>query len=156
MSVEENVQLPLRYHSRLSTAGVNAKVDRLIGELGLDHCRTQRPVSLSSAETLRTAYARAIALDPELMLVEHALEGQCLLNAQVFMNHLKFWAAEKHRATIIVTYEPERFVDFSNRFIMLYRGRVVFSGNRDEFLELDNEYLLQYRISSTEGPMTII
>jgi ABC-type transporter Mla maintaining outer membrane lipid asymmetry ATPase subunit MlaF len=156
MSVEENIKLPLRYHSKLTGHEIGEKVNSLIQELNLTHCRTERPVALSAAETLRTAYARAIALDPTLMLVEHSLAGQCLLNTQAFMNHLKFWAAEKHRATIFVTFDPERFVDFSNRFIMLYRGAAVFSGTRDEFLEADNEYLLQYRISSHEGPMKII
>jgi lipopolysaccharide export system ATP-binding protein len=113
-------------------------------------------VDLTNAEILKTAYARAIALDPDLLLVEHALERQCLLDAQVFMKSLKEWALRDDKSVLIVTYEPERYVDFIDRFIMLYEGRIVFSGSREDFLAERNEYLHQYRASSMEGPMKVL
>lgn len=155
MSAEENVALPLRYHSRLSSGEIDAHIDRLIGELGLEHCRSLRPVSLTGSETLRTAYCRAIALDPDLLLIEHALEGQCLLNSQQFLKALGRWCRRDDRSVIVVTYEPERFVDFSDRFMMLYEGNIVFSGSRDDFLARRNEYLDQYMRSSLDGPMKV-
>ncbi len=155
MSVEENIALPLRYHSRLSSWEITSLVNRLLGELELEHCRGLRPFSLSGSETQRTAYCRAIALDPDLLLVEHALEGQCLLNSRLFLEALGRWCARDDRSVIIVTYEPERFVDFSDRFLMLYDGNIVFSGSRDEFLARQNDYLDQYMRSSLDGPMKV-
>ncbi|HSV96403.1 MAG TPA: ATP-binding cassette domain-containing protein [Spirochaetota bacterium] len=155
MSVEENIELPLRYHSRLSSGEIGSLVNRLIGELGLEHCRALRPVSLSGSETLRTAYCRSIALDPDLLLIEHALEGQCLLNSRQFLRALGRWCQRDDRSVIIVTYEPGPFVDFSDRFIMLYEGNIVFSGSRGDFLARQNDYLDQYMRSSLDGPMKV-
>lgn len=156
MTVEENIALPLKYHSRLSSAEIKAIVDEFIAELNLEQCRYRRPVDLANAEVLKTAYARAIALEPDLLLLEHALEGQCLLNSQVFMASIKKRSLSRERSVIIFTYEPERFFDFSTRFIMLYEGRIVFSGTRDEFIAMENEYLIQYMKSSVQGPMKIL
>jgi phospholipid/cholesterol/gamma-HCH transport system ATP-binding protein len=155
MSVEENIALPLRYHSNLSTEGVQSVVTEFVERLHLQDCRKKRPVDLSAGEVLRTAFCRSVALDPELLLIEHPLEGQCLLNSQLFINRLWHWSRRPNKSTIMVTYEPERFVDFCTRFIMLHEGRIVFAGNRDDFLAQDNEYLLQYRISSVDGPMRV-
>ncbi len=156
MSVEENISLPLKYHSRLSSREIRELIDGFIERLHLGHCRNLRPVDLSRAETLKTAFARAIALDPELLLIEHALEGQCLIDVQVFMRNLKEWALRSDKSVLIVTYEPERFVEYSDCFIMLYEGKIVFSGSREDFLAEKNDYLRQYRASSEEGPMVII
>jgi len=156
MTVEENIALPLKYHSRLSSAEIKSVVDGFIAELNLEHCRSRRPVDLDNAEVLKTAYARAIALEPELLLIEHALEGQCLLNSQVFMASLRKRSASPERSVIIFTYEPERFFDFSTRFVMLYEGAIVFSGTRDDFLAMENDYLQQYMKSSVQGPMRIL
>jgi ABC-type transporter Mla maintaining outer membrane lipid asymmetry ATPase subunit MlaF len=155
MSVEENISLPLRYHSELSMSAIKLMVDGLIDQMHLGYCKNLRPVDLSGAEILKTVYIRAIALDPDLLLIEHVLEGQCLFNSQTFLNKLKNWALQEDKSVIITTYEPERFIDFSNRFIMLYNGDIVFMGNRDEFINKDNDYLRQYMNSSLEGPMKI-
>jgi len=155
MSAEENIALPLRYHSRMTSAEIDAHIDRLIEELGLGHCRGLRPVALSGSETRRTAYGRAVALEPDLLLIAHALEGQCLLNSQPFLRALGRWCSRDDRSVIIVTYEPERFVDFADRFIMLYDGNIVFSGSRADFIERRNDYLDQYMRSSIDGPMRV-
>ncbi|HPJ37035.1 MAG TPA: ATP-binding cassette domain-containing protein [Spirochaetota bacterium] len=97
MSVEENISLPLKYHSTLSSSEVFRKVDTLITELNLAHCRNIRPVDLHRSEILKTAYARAIALDPMMLLLEHALEGQCLINAQTYLASLR----RKRRTTTL-------------------------------------------------------
>lgn len=156
MSVVENISLPLKYHTQLTTGQIGDVVNRLVEDLHLGYCRNMRPVSLSGAAILKTAYARAIALDPELLLVEHALEGQCLLNSQTYMRHLRTWSSQPEKSVIIVTYEPERFIDFSDRFIMLYEGEIVFSGSREDFVSQNNDYLRQYCASSVEGPMKVL
>lgn len=155
MSVEENISLPLKYHSKLSMSEIKVMVDGFIDQMHLGYCRNLRPVDLSGAEMLKTVYIRSIALNPDLLLVEHAIEGQCLFNSQRFLKKLKEWALQEDKSVIITTYEPERFIDFSDRFIMLYNGDIVFMGNRNEFISRQNDYLKQYMESSFDGPMKI-
>lgn len=155
MSAEQNIMLPLQYHSALDSARTRAVADALIRALDLDGCRARRPIGLTYSESLRTAFARALILEPDLLLVEHALEGQCLINTQAFLRELKRWADRPGCSLLLTTYEPERFLEYAERFMMLYDGRVVFEGTRDEFLHTDNPYVRQYQAASADGPMRI-
>ncbi len=156
MSVFENIALPLRYHSRLTTREVDEMVVSMIEYLKLEHCRSSRPVHLAASELLRTAFGRAIALDPDLLLIEHPLEGQCLINVQVFMAALQNRAFAPHKSVIIVTHRPELYIEMSERFVMLHEGKIVFDGSRDEFIRAENPYVAQYLGASIDGPMKMV
>lgn len=156
MTVEENISLPLQYHTTLSQKDIKHNVDRLIFDLNLDYCKKLRPVDLSKSEVLRTLYARAIVMDPRLLIIEHALEGQSPLNIQSFLLNLRERAGRHDVSVLIATFEPEKFIDFSNRFIMLFAGKIVFDGTREEFVYSENRYLMQYRTVNQDGPMAIL
>ncbi|HOS39866.1 MAG TPA: ATP-binding cassette domain-containing protein [Spirochaetota bacterium] len=156
MSAEQNIRLPLQYHSTLSSAETRAVADRLIDALNLEGCRARRPINLTMSETLRTAFARSLILEPDLLLVEHALEGQCLINSQTFLRELERWADRPGCSLMMTTYEPDRFLVCADRFMMLYDGRIVFEGTREEYLHTDNPYVRQYKLASVDGPMRIL
>ncbi len=156
MSVQENIALPLDYHSRLTKAEILRRVHQLIDELNLDHCRKLRPVSLNNSEILRTAYARALAMDPFLFLVEHAFESQSPVNIHSFLRHMGKRCRKPDRSTFFVTFEPEKLLEFADIFIMFFNGRIVFRGTREEFLSSENPYVVQYLSGSESGPMIIL
>jgi len=156
LNVEQNISLRLEYYSEYSTTDIQGITERLMSELGIIHMRTARPVELTSSQIFRTAYGRAVAHDPDLLIIEHAFIGQSPLNIRSFMDVLKKRVESPEKSVIFVTYEPQKFVDFADTFYMLYGGRIVFSGTRREFLESDNPYLVQYRNISLHGPMDII
>jgi len=155
-SAEQNIRLPLQYHSTLSSAETRAVADRLIDALNLEGCRARRPINLTMSETLRTAFARSLILEPDLLLVEHALEGQCLINSQTFLRELERWADRPGCSLMMTTYEPDRFLVCADRFMMLYDGRIVFEGTREEYLHTDNPFVRQYKLASVDGPMRIL
>jgi phospholipid/cholesterol/gamma-HCH transport system ATP-binding protein len=156
LSVEQNISLPLEYHSSLSGAEIKNYVNKLIFDLNLDHCKKLRPFQLSRSEILKTAFARSIANEPDLLYLEHAFENQCYLNILTIFDILKKRIARKDKSLIIVTYRPENFIDIANRFIMFFNGRIVFEGSKDEFLYSQNPYLIQYKTNNPEGPMVIL
>ncbi len=156
MDVFENIALPLRYHSRLTSREVDERVESMVEYLKLEHCARRRPVHLSSSELLRTSYGRSIALDPDLLLIEHPLEEQCLLNVQVFMSALQNRAFAPHKSVIIITYRPELYTEISERFVMLHEGRIVFDGSTDEFARAENPYVKQFLQASIDGPMQML
>lgn len=155
MTVEENIALPLRYHSKLRSSEIEEKVDGLIDVLHLDYCRDMRPVHLKPSEILKTSYARCIVLDPKLLLVEHPLEGQCLLNTLTFLKNLKKRCLDPACSVVIVTYEPMRFVEFSDRFMMFDYGKIVFDGPREMMSNPSHEFVSQFLGFSGDGPMQI-
>ncbi|MBN1501517.1 MAG: ATP-binding cassette domain-containing protein [Spirochaetes bacterium] len=156
MSVEENIALPLRYHTKMTMPEIEARVDGLIEEMGLEYCRMLRPVNLRRSELLKTSFARSVVLNPDLLLVEHPLEGQCIMNVLSFIDKLVERGKSTRLSTLIVTYDPSRFIDTSDRFIMLDSGKIVFDGNRNELLSGDNYMVRQLLNTEKEGPLQII
>ena len=123
--------------------------------LHLSHCKDFRPVRLTQSEMLRTAFARAIALDPEMLLIEHPLEGQCMWNAQIFLQALRNRAFAPNKTVIVATYQPLVYIDIATRFIMLHEGRIVFDGTKEQFETLNNEYVKQFINVLPYGPMML-
>jgi phospholipid/cholesterol/gamma-HCH transport system ATP-binding protein len=155
MSVEQNIALPLEYHSEKNPEEIAGSVNRMMRSLGISGSSSLRPVDLSESENLRTAYGRAIMLDPDLLVLEHALLGQSALNIKSLLEKIKIRALQPDRSLLAVTYNPEIFLDFTDTFIMLFNGTVVFAGTRDDFLHSGNPYVNQYRSNSLDGPMEI-
>lgn len=155
MTVYENIALPLRYHTDLNDREIHEIVDSMIVYLHLSHCKDLRPVMLTQSEMLRTAFARAITLDPDMLLIEHPLEGQCLWNAQIFLQALQNRAFAPSKTVIVVTYQPLVYIDIATRFIMLHEGSIVFDGTKQEFEAFDNEYVEQFVEILPYGPMTL-
>ncbi len=156
MTVEQNIALPLEYHSSYSMNEIKKLVDKAAYNLNLDHCKKLRPIDLTRSEILKTAYARAIILDPDLLYIENAFDDHCPLNIKTLMDSLKERAARPDKSTILISYSPQNYIDLSDSYIMFFNGRIVFQGNRDEFLNSENPYLVQYRTNSIQGPMAIL
>lgn len=156
MSVQQNISLPLEYHSRMSSEDIQKRVASLIDALNLDHCKKLRPVDLSPSEVLRTAYARSIAMDPDVLYIEHAFESQSLVNIRTFLDNLKMRVRQPDKAVLFVTYEPEKVIDLVDRYVMFFNGRIVFEGDRGDFLSNRNAYLRQFRQGDGQGPMVIL
>jgi len=155
MTVEQNIALRLDYYSEYSPREITGITERLMGELNILDKRRARPVELTASQIFRTAYDRAVAHDPGLLIFEHAFTGLSPLNISSFMDVLKRRVESPDKSVVFITYEPQKFLDFADIFIMLYKGRIVFSGTRSEFRESGNPYLVQYRNVDLEGPMEI-
>lgn len=156
MTVEQNISLPLEYHSKLSSSEIKKQAEKVIYDLNLDHCKKLRPIDLTRSEILKTAFARAIVMDPDLLYMEHAFEDQCPLNVKTMVDILIERSKLPDKSLIVITYYPQLFIDVSEYFIMFFNGRIVFDGSKEEFVKTDNPYVLQYLNNSIEGPMVIL
>lgn len=156
MTVEQNVSLPLEYHSKMPMSEIKQYVGQILYDLNLDHCRKLRPFDLTKSEILKAAFARALAMDPDLLYLEYVFEDQCPLNVKSMMNILSERSRIPDKSIINITYYPWNFIDISDLFIMFFNGRIVFSGSKEDFLNSANPYLIQYKNKSIEGPMVIL
>ncbi len=155
MTVEQNISMRLEYYSEYSPEEISGITEGLMRDLNILDKRGERPVALTASQIFRTAYGRAVAHDPNLLIIEHAFVGQSSLNIRSFMDVLKRQVESRDKSVVFVTYDPQKFLDFADRFYMLYKGRMVFSGARRDFLESDNPYLVQFRNVALDGPMEI-
>ena len=156
MTVEQNISLPLEYHSNLSRSKIKEQVGAIIYDLKLDHCKNLRPIDLTGSEILKTAFARAMVMDPDLLYIEHAFKSHCPLNIRRIADFLIDRSERPDKSLIHITYYPQDYIDISDSFIMFFKGEIVFSGGREDFLNSDNPYLIQYKNNSIKGPMAIL
>lgn len=154
MTVEENISLPLQYHSHMTTIEIKSFVDVLLSELNLTACRNLRPMLLSRSEVLKTAYARATVFDPDLVMIEHAFDNQSYLQLVSFFDVLSKRVERKEKSILFITFAPQFFLTIAHKLIMFFDNKIVFTGTPDEYLDTDNPYVVQYRSMSKDGPMS--
>ncbi len=140
----------------MSTGEVTSRVDELIRELKLDHCRnlaSRGPSEIRVTEDGLCAFhgpgpqPHPPGTRPGNPMPHQHPDLPFSLRKRIFL---------QGSSVIVVTNEPERYSDFADSFIMFYNGNIVFSGDRGEFLEQKSPYLKQYMTASLHGPMRIL
>ena len=153
LTVLENILLPLRYHTRMSEEDLIEKAMTFLLKYRIDHKSNQRPQMLTYNETLRIAFIRALITDPELLLLDNALGGQCPLGLAKFMELAHVDIEAHHGSFILATFEAGYFYNYADRFMLLYKGENVFDGPVEELTAAANPYVRQYLYDRLKGPM---
>lgn len=123
MTVRDNVAFGLKIRKR-PAAEIKAKVDELLGVVGLTGFQTRFPSQLSGGQRQRMALARALAVDPKVLLLDEPFGA---LDAQV-RDELRSWLRRLHEemavTTVIVTHDQQEALDIADRIAVLNRGRI--------------------------------
>jgi len=154
MTVGENVAFPLREHTELSEAEIRDKVRAKLAQVGLAGIEDKMPAELSGGMKKRVGLARAIALDPEIILFDEPTTGLDPITSSV-INHLIADTQRRLGATcVIISHDIEAVFAISDKVVMLFNGRVEAEGTPDDMRQSDNPVVRQFISGSFEGPMT--
>ncbi len=135
LSVGENVAFAVREHRRLPEAEVQRIVAAKLAVVGLTGIEEKMPAELSGGMQKRVALARAIALDPEVILYDEPTTGLDPLHADD-INDLILHTQQSVRATtIIVTHDIVSACRVADRIVMLHDGRTIAGGTPEELLD---------------------
>ena len=152
MTIGDNVALPLREHTKLeaSTIEIMTRIKlELVGLSGFEH---YMPSQLSGGMKKRAGVARALAMDPEILLFDEPSAGLDPVVA-AGLDHLILKLKEAFRMTIVVvTHElPSAFL-IADRITMLDKGKALFVGTPEEIRQCENERVRQFlgRVPDTE------
>jgi phospholipid/cholesterol/gamma-HCH transport system ATP-binding protein len=133
MTVEENVGLPLREHTRLSQGEIRKKVSEKLGLVGLPGIEDKKPAELSGGMRKRVGLARALMMEPEIVLYDEPTTGLDPVTS-VVINELIAEMNERLKITsIAVTHDMHSAFKIGRRVAMLHSGKVVFDGSVKEF-----------------------
>lgn len=127
LTVEENLRYPLDAHTTLSSAEKQKKIDAILEVLGLNGTQLLLPSDLSGGMQKRAGLARAIILEPEVILYDEPTAGLDPFNTkniQDIINDLKF----KGQGGILVTHDMPTAMATSERISLLLNGRIAVSG----------------------------
>lgn len=126
LSVFENVAFPLREHTRLGEEEIAARVHRALEMVGLEGAGPLRPAELSGGMRKRVGIARAIILEPELILYDEPTAGLDPTNARLIAELIGALKARKVSETaMVVTHDFEFAATVSDQIAVLHQGRVV-------------------------------
>ncbi|MDM8008950.1 MAG: ABC transporter ATP-binding protein [Phycisphaerae bacterium] len=133
MSAGENVAFPLREHTHLSEREINAVVAKKLALVGLDGIQPKRPAELSGGQRKRVALARAIALDPEIILYDEPTTGLDPIRADTINDLIIKLQQELGVTSVVVTHDMTSAFKVADRILMLSQGGFIADGTADDF-----------------------
>jgi phospholipid/cholesterol/gamma-HCH transport system ATP-binding protein len=155
MNVYDNVAFPLREKTRLSEGEIRCKVQERLEQVGLSRTEQKFPSELSGGMRKRVALARALVLEPEILLFDEPTTG--LDPIRVNAIHQLIFDLHKmlHFTAIVVSHEIPEIFSLATHVAMLHGGVIVAKGSPEEVQSSPDPIVRQFISGSTEGPMTV-
>jgi len=156
MKVWENVGFGLRQQTRLGEEEIRRIATEKLRLLGLKDVEDLMPAELSGGMKKRVSLARAIALEPEILLYDEPTTGIDPVVADA-INELIIRMREKLNVTsIAITHDMKSAYKIGDRIAMLYQGKIIEVGTPDEIKNSPNPIVQQFIQGKSEGPIQLL
>jgi phospholipid/cholesterol/gamma-HCH transport system ATP-binding protein len=153
MSVYDNVAFPLREHARLPEELVNDLVMLKLQAVGLRGAAQLLPAELSGGMARRVALARAIALDPELILYDEPFTGLDPISFGVIVRLIRELNDSLGATSIVVTHDVREALEVVDYVYFMAEGRVIAQGAPDEIRGSAEPFVNQFVNGKRDGPV---
>jgi phospholipid/cholesterol/gamma-HCH transport system ATP-binding protein len=150
MSVAENVAFPLRRHTSMSEKEIQVAVRERLASVGLENDLDQMPLELSGGMRKRVGLARALALDPSILLVDEPSSGLDPVTTREIDTLLLGLKSAGNTTIVVVTHNMTSARRIGDRLIVLSEGHIVAQGSVREMDQSDIEVVRQF-MSATRG-----
>jgi phospholipid/cholesterol/gamma-HCH transport system ATP-binding protein len=144
LTVEQNVAFPLERHTNMSASERSDRVEELLRSVGMERDLSKMPSDISGGMQKRVGLARALALQPELLLLDEPTAGlDPITSAEI--DDLVLKLQEEHDLTsVVVTHDLHSAKVIADRLALLDKGKVVMEGSFEELAESKNEFVREF------------
>jgi phospholipid/cholesterol/gamma-HCH transport system ATP-binding protein len=145
LTVEQNVAFPLQHHKReMSKSERSGRVRELLAEVGMEEARAKMPSDISGGMQKRVGLARALALEPDILLLDEPTAGLDPISSGEIDDLVLKLQQEHHIASIVVTHDLHSAKTIAGRLALLNEGDVVIQGNFEELQNSDIEFVREF------------
>jgi phospholipid/cholesterol/gamma-HCH transport system ATP-binding protein len=155
LSVEENVAFPLRRHAKLSDADRHKKVQELLASVGLEKDSQKMPGEISGGMQKRVGLARALALDPDILLFDEPTAGLDPITSEEISQLILKLQKERNMASIVVTHDIHSARTVSDRVALLRDGQILIQGTFENLEKSKEEYVMQFLNDGCTGDKNV-
>lgn len=156
LTVWENVGFGLLEHTKLSRSEVREIVTRKLAMVGLKDVEDKMPSELSGGMKKRVGLARAIAMDPEVILYDEPTTGLDPIMADVINELIIKLKNELHTTSIAITHDMTSAFKIGDRLALLYLGSIHHVGTPADFKTSEDPVIHQFVTGSSVGPIQAI
>lgn len=153
MSVYENVAFPIRAHTALPEHLIQELVALKLESVGLRGAEQMMPSELSGGMNRRVALARAIALDPDLIMYDEPFAGQDPIVMGVLTRLIRSLREALDLTTIIVSHDVTETLSIADYIYVVAEGKVQGEGTPEELRQHASPFVKQFLTGSVEGPV---
>jgi phospholipid/cholesterol/gamma-HCH transport system ATP-binding protein len=153
LSVFDNVAFPLREHTDLSARLIRQLVLTKLQAVGLRGAAALMPGELSGGMTRRVALARAIVMDPEILIYDEPFVGLDPISMGVILRLIRRLNDTLGLTSIVVSHDVQEISTVADQVFLLSGGHVVASGNPQEMRENPAEVVRQFVGGLPDGPV---
>src|SRR5271154_2653244 len=145
LTVEENVAFPLLHHKKeMPKSERSDRVRALLAEVGMEDALAKMPSDISGGMQKRVGLARALALEPDILLLDEPTAGLDPISSAEIDDLILKLQAEHHMASIVVTHDLHSAKTIADRLALLNEGDVVIDGSFEELQKSDDEFVKEF------------
>jgi len=145
LTVAGNVAFPLEHHRKdLSKSERNERVKQLLAEVGLEDGFDRMPSDISGGMQKRVGLARALALEPEILLLDEPTAGLDPISSGEIDDLILKLQRERQMASIVVTHDMHSARTIANRLAILDQGNVLIEGSFEDLQQSDIEFVKEF------------
>ncbi|MGB0721280.1 MAG: ABC transporter ATP-binding protein [Gammaproteobacteria bacterium] len=153
LTVFDNVAFPLREHTDLPEAMIRDLVLMKLHAVGLRGARDLMPSELSGGMARRVALARAIALDPMMIMYDEPFTGQDPISMGVLVSLIRRMSDSLHVSGIVVSHDVKETASISDYMYVISAGKVVEHGSADDLARSRSAWVRQFMDGEPDGPV---
>jgi phospholipid/cholesterol/gamma-HCH transport system ATP-binding protein len=156
MTIFDNVAFPLREKTRLKEPEIRKKVEQSLNQVGLSGMGYKYPAEVSGGMKKRAGLARALVMEPEIMLFDEPTTGLDPLLGKSIHELIRRMHQNFKFTGVIVSHDIPEVFKISDRVAMLANGVITEVAATEEFIESGNPIVRQFIRGETEGPLAVL
>ncbi|GAB3337800.1 ABC transporter ATP-binding protein [Bordetella tumulicola] len=153
LNVFENVAFPLREHTPLSESEIRTRVLDKLDAVGLRAAAHLRVAEISGGMARRVALARAVVLEPELILYDEPFAGLDPISLGITARLIRDLSDRLHCASVLITHDVQESFAIADKVYLVGRGRLAMAGSPQALSESQDPYVKQFLRGEPDGPV---